>query len=456
MQAIPMKHTKRTSLLAGVLATVAVLSVGCSKSADRPDQKWTPPVVASGSIAGLVGAVRLYKYQDTVMGIQSLGKGSAKLLFLSRAGNSWSEMPVTAPAEYLWGGAAIDPQGKRILLPEGYAENEQLVMKAFIGVITDNHGLEDMTEKEWMTDKRTLLGETGPNVKLNRPGKRYGVGLGPGILIGSEAILPFSLHSETFFGINNVSNGPYASGVFHSTDSGKSWQMEKVSDLDGGAPAICKTMGRYYYFATHPLCLWASRKSIENDKWDESKAITKSLALVLGLYGVAGGNDTVHVCWEDRRHNKWRFNPEGPPIENNDIFYRYRKDSDKDWSKEVLLSEGLLYSYAPSISAEGDKVVVVWAGIRTADKQHTDMRPNDIYYVTSKNGGKTWTEPMKVTDGVKDGMTAGMPQLALLNGTIHLLYIQGKSEKSQELSPGLTKFDKQPWPIYYTQRPFPN
>jgi hypothetical protein len=100
--------------------------------------------------------------------------------------------------------------------------------------------------------------------------------------------------------------------------------------------------------------------------------------------------------------------------------------------------------------------VVAWAGIQTADKQHTDMGPNDIYYVTSKDGGKTWTKPLKVTDGAKDGLTAGMPQVALLNGTVHLLYTQGKVEKPQPLSEGLSRGQQSPWPIYYTQRPFPD
>ena len=186
------------------------------------------------------------------------------------------------------------------------------------------------------------------------------------------------------------------------------------------------------------------------------RVITETFADVYGRFDVAGEGDTAHICWMDRRHNKWRFNFDAPPVENNEIYYRRRKDSDQEWSKEILLSKGLLYVYAPTISAEGDKVVVVWAGIRTADKQHTYMAPNDIYYVTSKDGGQNWMAPLKVTDGAKDGLTAGMPQVALLNGTIHLLYTQGKRAKSRELSPGLTKLGGEPWPIYYTHRPFPN
>jgi hypothetical protein len=52
-------------------------------------------------------------------------------------------------------------------------------------------------------------------------------------------------------------------------------------------------------------------------------------------------------------------------------------------------------------------------------------------------------------------MTAGHPQVMLLNGVIHLFYIQGKMDL-QQLSPGLTKLNQPPWPIYYTQRPFPD
>ena len=467
MHAAPMKHINRISLLTGFLAGAALLAVGCSKQAAQLDSKWTSPVSISGSIAGLGGAIRLHRYHDTLIGVQVLYGGSAQLLILNRASNSWSQSNVAgAPGvggwTYLWGNASIDPQSKRIILPQGYAENEQLVMKVLMGTIGGNAGLRDITEKEWITDKITLLGETGPEVKLNYLGKgRQGVGLGPGMLNGPEAYIPYCLYAaEVIQQGKSVSidrgKGPFADGVFHSSDSGKTWQMEKISDRDAVAPATCKTRGYLYYFAGHDLSLWFSRKPTEGGKWEEPQVISRTFALVDGRFAAAGEGDTINVCWMDRRHNKWRFNIDAPPIENNEIFYRRRKDVDRDWSKEVLLSKGLLYAYAPTISAEGDKVVVAWAGIQTAGKQHTDMGPNDIYYVTSKDGGKIWTQPVKVTDGAKDGMTAGMPQVALLNGVIHLLYIQGKRADAKELSPGLTKLGREPWPIYYTQRPFPD
>jgi translation initiation factor IF-1 len=107
------------------------------------------------------------------------------------------------------------------------------------------------------------------------------------------------------------------------------------------------------------------------------------------------------------------------------------------------------------MSVAGDKIVVAWAGVQTAKDWHTDFDPNDIYYITSNDGGKTWAKPLRVTDNIKAGITAGDPRVMLLNGVIHLFYIQGKMNL-KELSPGLTKLNQPPWPIYYTQRPFPN
>ena len=150
-----------------------------------------------------------------------------------------------------------------------------------------------------------------------------------------------------------------------------------------------------------------------------------------------------------------RLNLVYPNRDNYEVAYCRRKDSDAAWSADVVLSRGLLYSYAPSMSVEGDKLVVAWAGVKTASDGHSRNRPNDIYYVTSRDAGKTWTKPLMVTNGAKDGITSGEPQVALFNEVIHILYIQGTMNLKQE-SPGLTKLNQPPWPIYHQQRPFPD
>lgn len=459
-----MKKIHLITLLAALLTCATLSATGCKKSATQLDPKWTPQFAVSSTADGLSGWWRLYRCKDTIVGVGS----SPALLFLNHDQRTWLQSPSSGdPNAYDWAYTTADPQSMRVLAAIGYANSEQqLVMKVLMGTATQNVGVRDVTEIQWITDKVTLLGETGPNVRLNFLGKgRQDLGLGPGILSGPEAYVPFCLDAaeviqrDTNHFTIDETKGPFANGVFHSSDSGKTWQMEKISDdAHSAAPDMCRTIGYVYYFAEQNLThsLWFSQKPAKGGKWDGIEPITKTLAWVYGRFAVAGEGDNAYVCWMDRRHNKWRFGLSGPAIENDDIYCCHRKDSDSGWSKEVLLSKGIGYCYAPTISAERDNVVVAWAGSQTDDRQHTYMGPNDIYYVTSKDGGETWTDPMKVTDGAKDGFTAGMPQVALLNGTIHLLYTQGKNEKSQELSPGLTKFDKQPWPIYYTQRPFPD
>ena len=98
---------------------------------------------------------------------------------------------------------------------------------------------------------------------------------------------------------------------------------------------------------------------------------------------------------------------------------------------------------------------MVWAGVKNDKDGRNEYDPSDIFYATSKDGGKSWTRPMQVTDGFKAGITSGRPQVALHNGVIHLFYIQGKLNY-KEVSSGMAKLNQPPWPVYYQQRPFPN
>jgi hypothetical protein len=328
-------------------------------------------------------------------------------------------------------------------------------MTLFVVRMSDSVELKFESERNWTSDKKTLLGNTPPNVKLNEPGGRGAVGLGPGLVSGAEMCIPYSVYAMTYYGINNASNGPFNSGVFHSMDFGKTWHMEKISNLNAVAPGVCKTAGSYYYFEVErrsQLC--ASRRQNDADSWEAPHYITKTFARASGSYDALGDNDTVHLCWLDSRHEKMRLNMD-PARQNYEVVYSRRRDSDAGWSKDVILSKGLLYSYGPSLSVEGDKLVVAWAGIKKARDWHNEYSPNDVYYVTSKDGGNTWTEPMKVTDDARNGSSAGWPKVVLLNDVIHLTYVQGKMKSKQE-SPGLTKLGQSPWPIYYRQRPFPN
>jgi hypothetical protein len=191
--------------------------------------------------------------------------------------------------------------------------------------------------------------------------------------------------------------------------------MEKISDFGGLDPLVSKTKNYYYYFAARIIPrkgyhLWFSRKPAQGGSWEDLGELTKTYAMSYGRYNAVGEDDTAHICWMDRQHNMRRFNIDGPNIENDDIVYCHRKDSDSGFSKDVTLSKGVLYCYAPSISVEGNNVVIAWSGISSAGKHHTDYDPNDIYYVTSKDGGNTWSTPLKVTDKAMAAWSHPMPR----------------------------------------------
>lgn len=436
-----------------VLTLSILLVFGCSKQVNRLDYSWTPPVKITDSIENLVGRVYLYKFRDAILCLQPLEKGASRCFSLTN--NSWVEAHfANLPKGYGWGDVAMDHDGKVVMLPSGYMENEQLIMKVLLATFSER-GLQNVVEAKWATEKKTFFGETASNVQL-----KHGLDFESGITSDSDILIPYCVNGQTYHGKTVYDDeGPFNNGVFHSTDSGRTWHIERISDFEASVPEICRTENYYYYFARRikgGYELWFSCKPVSGGAWTAPRTIAKSFATTNERYVSIAEGDEVHVCWMDCRDDMRRFNMEGPNIENDDIVYRHRKDSDKDWSKDVVLSKGLLYSYSPSISIEGNNVVVAWSGIRIADKNHTEYDPNDIYYATSKDGGNTWGVPLKVTDKAKDEIVSGKPQVMLLNGVIHLFYIQGILEKPEQLSPGLTRLKQSPWPIYYTQRPFPN
>ena len=440
-----------------VLTCTSILSVSCSKESVQSSAAWTEPNKFAESEDGLGGGPLLYKWRDTILAWQALAVGAARCFVMDGEHNCWSKEELNSIPLETWADPIIDEGKNRLLLKRGYSENEELRMYLSIIHFTPSNGLRVAGEVEWSWNKKALLGNTAPNVRLNDPGRREGAGLGGGLVRETELQIPYSIVGKTHIG-KTVSRTHFNNGIFQSVDYGKSWQLEVISDFEAGAPTVCRTKGYLYYFALrYPLPqhgLWFSRRLSVGNSWEPPRMITKTFGNAYGKYVVAAAGDTVHVSWLDGRHEKRRLSID-PYRKNYEVAYSHRKDSDKNWSEEILLSEGLLYAYSPTMSVEGNQVVIAWSGVKTAKDGHGEYAPNDIYYVTSGDGGKTWTRPLKLTDGAKDGVVSGKPQVVLLNAVIHIIYVQGKMGLKQE-SPGLTMLKQPPWPIYYQQRPFPH
>jgi hypothetical protein len=475
-----MKPEIKTILLPILLAGIVVFLAGCGKQPQQPvqlDQGWSSPVKIAESQEGDVrGGVDVYKWRDTIFLLQQRYDWhlkSSTCSIMTRYGqpsNSWIQLPLSEVPESsrfiysFFGSPAIDQASGRIMFDYGYIENDQLLMGAkFVRMTADNR-IQVEPEKKWTRDQESLFGKTDTNVHLNgpavrpdRPNRDY-PSLGMGILNGSELYIPFCLTGDTE-APNARERGPFYNGVFHSADAGVTWQMDRISDFEARLPALYRTKDYNYYFATGKLgtnygTIWFSRKPNEGSSWSKPEALTESFVSNSdGQYVAMTEGEAVHICWTDRRHGKEKLEiGVFPPhmyreLKNYEIAYRHRKDSDADWSKDVILSEGVFYSFHPSISVDGDKIVIAWSGNQSTD-DYWHMSPYDIYYVTSKDGGKTWAKPLKVTDTAKDGIRTSGPQVAVQNGVIHLFYVQGREDRH------LSR--QAPWPIYHQQRPFPD
>jgi hypothetical protein len=455
MSTTPMKRTIKTILLLVVLVWIVVFLVGRIRWPISLDQGWSSPVRVTDTEDADAGGGFLYKSRDTMLLLKEHYDWSAKsstysiMIRHNDPSNSWTQLPLSGiTGRYVFYCPDLGQATDKLTFEQNFITNNQVIMSATFVRLNGDREVQIEPVRKWTADKKSLFGETGSNVQL-----KYGPFFGIGVLNDSDIYLPYSVRGETQRGkIIYDDEGPFNNGVFHSTDYGATWQMNRISaDCDGGEPTMCKTKDYYYYFASKNsgFTLWFSRKPVAGGSWDEPKLLTKTSANWRGGGFLAEG-DTVHACWLDSRLEKNRLDIGLIPaphlfakLGNCAVAYCQRKDSDSTWHKDIILSKGLRLSYWASMSVEGNKIVVAWDGWESRSSY-------DIYYATSKDGGKTWTRPLKVTDRAKDDITSERPQVALQNGVIHLFYAQGKWNRHEQAS------NQGGWPVYYQQRPFPD
>jgi len=475
----PVKHGKNIILIPIILVAIIWYATSRIKLPIALDTGWSAPIAVASTQNGFAGGGSLYKWHDTLVQVDgqcewvphsSIVSSSTCLTWVHdpKSTNFWTQQPAfTLPGCYALYLPAFDEASDKVMLAGGYIENNVLHMSALFAHLSANRGIQIETKKEWAKDQESLLGKTGTNVTLNDPPERTKrssrnyPSFGGGIIAGSEVYVAFSISAYTFFDTGptpGIGDGPYYHGVFHSMDLGETWQMEQVSDTDSFDFSIRRTKANLYFFAngvvgkSRGLALWFSRKPAEGSSWEPPKAV--AWAVPYGVderYSAVADGDTIHICWLDNRHEtKYWLSLARSGRGNYEVAYCGRKDSDSRWRKDVILSRGIMFAYSPSISAEGDKVVVAWAGAQTAHAWPFEGDPSDIYYATSKDDGKTWSRPLQVTDLATNGITSASVRVAIQNGVIHLFYAQGRYDRDAQVS------QQGGWPVYYQQRTFPN
>jgi hypothetical protein len=424
---------------------------------------WSPAQEVASSSDTLFSSFTLYRWNDSLL---TLGgdDGSRSARVLEADSGNWK----TISTNDLGGlPSSVDPHGTGMVMGRATLLIHTVESQFTAGSLTPDVGFNPSGAVPLLLEQTTLFPKAPPNLEINYNELPGLVRFSGGVMDGLEIRIPHSITGTPIerkgkqVGIRG-DLAVSANGVFASSDGGRTWRIELIAQQWSLAPVVCRTKAYYYYFAVtglggiEPFQLWYSRCAVESASWSGPVTLNKSVARKFGpgLRPIAE-KDTLHLCWLDARHEKFRtLNFTLPCVENYEVAYCRRKDSDQSWSKDVILSKGLRWAYSPSMSVEGEKLVVAWAGAKSDREGRNELNASDIYYVTSKDGGGTWTKPVQVTDGFKQGITSGRPQVALYKGMIHLIYIQRKSN-DKEVSAGMGQHNQQSWPIYYQWRAFP-
>ena len=444
------------------VGAVCLLLMSCSNQ-KLDSGAWSPPQEVARSSDSLSSGFTLYRWNGSLLALGGNAETATARGFEQDA-NAWKTLSTN---DLGWLPSAADRHENGLLIARATILRHSVESEFTIGSLAPDGRFKSSTTTPLLLQQAALFPNAPPNLEINaseRPGQLWFAG---GVLDGLEIRVPYSITGEPVerkghqVGLRG-DLATSANGVFASSDGGRTWRSEPIPYKWSESHGMCRTKAYYYYFAVtglaglEPFELWYSRCPVESASWSHPETLNKSVARKLSerLHAVAE-DDTVHLCWLDARHEKTRVSLVRPLAGNYEVAYCRRKDSDQGWSKDVILSRGQRWAYAPSISVEQDKLVVAWAGAKADREGRNEWNATDIYFVTSKDGGITWTKPVQVTDGFKNGVTSGRPQVALHRGVIHLFYIQGKLNYKQ-VSSGMVKLNQPSWPVYYQQRPFPD
>ena len=476
--------------VAFAILVFALLTNSCARREFPLDTTWSSPQ----SFASSQEALNSIFYIVNLNGEPVCVDGS-DFYFLGAGGTNWTKRTFSLPAGTEHSFIIADPTRTTLIFCRGevqggtihiYKNTHTSVTEGKLHanfVVCSMHptlGMEKIYDRDLTLDSKELFGE----IKRSRVEQsveaiwrqQYGPPLvtpsmgsvGYGAIVGEKVYVPYTVECDAIYGAEHQTGdvGPDQTGLLCSGGDYSDWSTIAFFNHITSSQGVFATRTNVYLLCLDVTDLktrglWCVKLPRTADARPEPERIAPTYCgSINGGYSAVTDGATLHLVWLDTRHERSHdlraMLTGGQSLEENlELYYRNRDDSASDWTKEILLSKGLDFVFSPKMALDGQNVVVAWAGYR-GDKGKTgsEFHPTDIYFITSRDGGKSWSRVARVTDNAKQGIITGHPQVALYNGVIHLFYIQGKLEE-HNLGGGLRRLNQEPWSIIYQHRFFP-
>jgi hypothetical protein len=407
-------------LLIGVLLSWAKTSIPFAV-----DTKWSKPVPMDNVIC-------LCHWNGTAVAIGSGGV----LRILNQAGQ-WEEKSVAElePAE---NGSClplfVDREGPDAMFLDVRFSNKVEAVHSLVPV-TMTPPNKPVAERKipLQVDADALFGKPGENAGFTREVHML---YGGGFVDGAEFYVPYAACSDqvteriTSTGTHQkgIESGPSQRGFLWSGNRGRAWQLIPLAQLNTAGQSGMYRVGSTdcYLAADFGRNLWVLTKGSTATNWSQPALLCGTLN---GSYLATAAERTLHLCWMDMRLKKglgsFIYGDSDVGRKNNQVYYRHYRDSDGKWSKGIKLSGSLSYCERPTMSVEGERIVVAWHNLgekRGITRRISPYASAAIYYAASKDAGRTWSSPSKIEHSEDSAGNYPCPNVILHQKVIHVFY----------------------------------
>jgi hypothetical protein len=182
---------------------------------------------------------------------------------------------------------------------------------------------------------------------------------------------------------------PDVYGVF-SSDGGVSWsKAQNISDTLGKSfdpdVAIAPDGTIHVVWAdttgtdTGPE-IWHAKSTDKGVTWSKGKNISSTLGDARGPRLVCGPKNEIYLCWVDKLSD----------TRTPDVMFSSSSDGGKSFSRATHLANTRTLCADPVIAADDKGIYLAWSDL-------TDRRVEDIFFMASRDGGKTWEKQLNIT-----------------------------------------------------------